>query len=162
MTYRLFPSAERGLATLRVKAFRHVHDLPLLTQNTERRGALVSRVTSDVDQVSQFLIFGGVISIVSVGQILVATVVMAIYSWQLTIVVWVCFLPLFPSLRYFQRGSPRPTAWSASRSGPCSAPSPSRSWARPWSAPTRSRSAPRTASTPPSTATGRPAPGPRA
>ncbi len=103
MTYRLFSSAERGLATLRIKAFRHVHDLPLLTQNTERRGALVSRVTSDVDQVSQFLIFGGIISIVSVGQIVVATVVMAIYSWQLTIVVWVCFLPLFLSLRFFQR-----------------------------------------------------------
>ena len=103
MTYRLFTSAERGLATLRVKAFRHVHDLPLLTQNTERRGALVSRVTSDVDQVSQFLIFGGIISIVSVGQIVIATVVMAIYSWQLTIVVWVCFLPLFASLRFFQR-----------------------------------------------------------
>ena len=103
MTYRLFRSAERGLATLRIKAFRHVHDLPLLTQSTERRGALVSRVTSDVDQVSQFLIFGGIISIVSVGQILVATVLMAVYSWQLTIVVWVCFLPLFASLRYFQQ-----------------------------------------------------------
>jgi len=103
MTYRLFRSAERGLATLRIKAFRHVHDLPLLTQSTERRGALVSRVTSDVDQVSQFLIFGGVIAIVSVGQIAVATVVMAVYSWQLTVVVWVAFLPLFLSLRYFQR-----------------------------------------------------------
>ncbi|NUR08198.1 MAG: ABC transporter ATP-binding protein [Nocardioidaceae bacterium] len=103
MTYRLFSSAETGLATLRTKAFRHVHDLPLLTQNTERRGALVSRVTSDVDQVSQFLIFGGIISIVSVGQVAIATVVMAIYSWQLTIVVWVCFLPLFLSLRFFQR-----------------------------------------------------------
>jgi ABC-type multidrug transport system fused ATPase/permease subunit len=88
---------------LRVKAFRHVHDLPLLTQNTERRGALVSRVTSDVDQVSQFLIFGGMIAVVSVGQIAVATVVMAVYSWQLTLVVWICFLPLFVSLRYFQR-----------------------------------------------------------
>ncbi|MGN6130331.1 MAG: ABC transporter ATP-binding protein [Nocardioidaceae bacterium] len=103
MTYRLFSSAERGLATLRIKAFRHVHDLPLLTQSTERRGALVSRVTSDVDQVSQFLIFGGVIAIVSIGQILVATVVMLVYSWQLTLVVWVCFLPLFMSLRFFQR-----------------------------------------------------------
>ncbi len=103
MTARLFTSAERGLATLRIKAFRHVHDLPLLTQNTERRGALVSRVTSDVDQVSQFLIFGGIIAIVSVGQIVLATVVMAYYSWQLTLVVWICFLPLFLSLRYFQR-----------------------------------------------------------
>ncbi len=103
MTSRLFTSAERGLATLRIKAFRHVHDLPLLTQNTERRGALVARVTSDVDQVSQFLIFGGIIAVVSVGQIIVATIVMAFYSWQLTIVVWLCFAPLFLSLRYFQR-----------------------------------------------------------
>ena len=103
MTSRLFATAERGLATLRVKAFRHVHELPLLTQNTERRGALVSRVTSDVDQVSQFLVFGGITGIVSVGQVLVATVIMAVYDWRLTIVVWVCFAPLFLSLRYFQR-----------------------------------------------------------
>jgi ATP-binding cassette, subfamily B, bacterial len=103
MTARLFATAERGLATLRIKAFRHVHDLPLLTQNTERRGALVSRVTSDVDQVSQFLVFGGIIGIVSVGQVIVATMIMLFYSWQLTIVVWVCFAPLFLSLRYFQR-----------------------------------------------------------
>ncbi|MCW2753986.1 MAG: transporter related protein [Marmoricola sp.] len=103
MTARLFTSAERGLATLRIKAFRHVHDLPLLTQNTERRGALVSRVTSDVDQVSQFLVFGGIIGIVSVGQVIVATLIMLVYSWQLTIVVWICFAPLFASLRYFQQ-----------------------------------------------------------
>lgn len=103
MTKRLFTSAERGLATLRIKAFRHVHDLPLLTQNTERRGVLVSRVTSDVDQVSQFLVFGGLFMIISVGQVFIATVVMVIYSWQLALVVWICFAPLFLALRYFQR-----------------------------------------------------------
>ena len=103
MTSRLFTTSERGLATLRIKAFRHVHDLPLLTQNTERRGALVSRVTSDVDQVSQFLVFGGLFFIISAGQVLIATVVMVVYSWQLAIVVWVAFAPLFLSLRYFQR-----------------------------------------------------------
>ncbi|HEY9564018.1 MAG TPA: ABC transporter ATP-binding protein [Nocardioides sp.] len=103
MTTRLFRSAESGLATLRTKAFRHVHDLPLLTQNTERRGSLVSRVTGDVDTVSQFLVFGGVMMIVSIGQIFVATALMAYYSWQLTIVVWVCFAPLLLSLRFFQQ-----------------------------------------------------------
>jgi ABC-type multidrug transport system fused ATPase/permease subunit len=103
MTSRLFAASERGLATLRTKAFRHVHDLPLLTQNTERRGALVARVTSDVDQVSQFLVFGGMIFIVSIGQMLVATVVMVVYSWQLALVVWVAFAPLFISIRWFQR-----------------------------------------------------------
>ncbi len=103
MTRRLFTTSERGLATLRIKAFRHVHDLPLLTQSTERRGALVARVTSDVDQVSQFLVFGGLIFVISIGQVLVATVVMVVYSWQLALVVWVCFAPLFLSLRFFQR-----------------------------------------------------------
>jgi ABC-type multidrug transport system fused ATPase/permease subunit len=103
MTRRLFTAAERGLATLRIKAFRHVHDLPLLTQNTESRGALVSRVTSDVDQVSQFLVFGGLLLVVSIGQVLVATIVMLVYSWQLALVVWLCFAPLFLSLKYFQR-----------------------------------------------------------
>jgi ABC-type multidrug transport system fused ATPase/permease subunit len=103
MTSRLFTASERGLATLRTKAFRHVHDLPMLTQNTERRGALVSRVTSDVDQISQFLVFGGLLFVVSIGQVLVATVVMAVYSWQLALVVWVAFAPLFLSIRWFQR-----------------------------------------------------------
>jgi ABC-type multidrug transport system fused ATPase/permease subunit len=103
MTARLFTAAERGLATLRTKAFRHVHDLPMLTQNTERRGALVSRVTSDVDQISQFVVYGGLLLIVSVGQMLIASVVMVVYSWQLAVVVWVCFVPLFLSLRFFQR-----------------------------------------------------------
>jgi len=102
MTRRLFTASERGLATLREKAFRHVHDLPLLTQSTERRGALVSRVTSDVDQISQFIVYGGLLFVVSVGQMLIATVVMAVYSWQLALVVWLCFGPLFASLRYFQ------------------------------------------------------------
>ena len=103
MTARLFTASERGLATLRIKAFRHVHDLPLLTQNTESRGALVSRVTSDVDQVSQFLVFGGIFGIISIGQVILATVVMLFYSWEMTLLVWICFLPLFISLRYFQR-----------------------------------------------------------
>ena len=102
-TVRLARNSERGLATLRIKAFRHVHDLPVLTQNTERRGALVSRVTSDVDTVSQFLQFGGFIFLVSIGQMLLATVVMFFYSWQLALVVLVAFFPLFASLRFLQR-----------------------------------------------------------
>jgi putative ABC transport system ATP-binding protein len=101
MRVRLFVASERGLAQLRVDAFRHVHDLSMLTQNSERRGVLVSRVTSDIDQVSQFLQFTGIMMVVSVGQIIVATGIMAYFSWQLTIVVWVCFLPLGISLKYF-------------------------------------------------------------
>ncbi|SDS76152.1 ABC transporter ATP-binding protein [Jiangella sp. DSM 45060] len=103
MNRRIFRASEAGLATLRTKAFRHVHDLSVLTQDTERRGSLVSRVTSDVDTISQFVQWGGLIMLASMGQLVIATIVMAVYSWQLTLLVWVCFLPLFLALRTFQR-----------------------------------------------------------
>ncbi|MGW2090933.1 ABC transporter ATP-binding protein [Promicromonospora sukumoe] len=100
---RLFRSAEAGLATLRVKAFRHVHDLSTLTQNTERRGALVSRVTNDVDTVSLFVQWGGIMLLVSVLQVLVATGLMLVYSPILTAVVWIAFIPMFLVIRFGQK-----------------------------------------------------------
>jgi ATP-binding cassette, subfamily B, bacterial len=103
MNVRLYRSTESGLAALRTKAFRHVHDLSVLTQNTERRGSLVSRVTADVDQISQFMQWGGLMIIVAFGQLVVASVLMAFYSWQLALIVWVSFLPLGFALRRFQR-----------------------------------------------------------
>lgn len=91
---RLYKAAEAGLAQLRVRAFRHVHDLSALTQDSERRGALVSRVTSDVDTISLFVQWGGMQLALSLLQITAATVAMAVYSWQLTLIVWAAFLPM--------------------------------------------------------------------
>ncbi len=101
MNVRLFRTTETALAGLRVRAFRHVHDLSVLHQQGERRGSLVSRVTSDVDQLSTFMQWGGVLGLVSLGQLVVATVVMAVYSWQLTLLVLVCFVPLAFAVRWF-------------------------------------------------------------
>ncbi|WP_372592703.1 ABC transporter ATP-binding protein [Actinotalea sp.] len=100
---RLFRSSEAGLARLRITAFRRVHDLSSLTQGTERRGSLVSRVTSDVDTISLFVQWGGIMLLVSVLQIAAATVLMAIWSWQLTLVVWASFVPLVLVLRPAQK-----------------------------------------------------------
>jgi ATP-binding cassette subfamily B protein len=103
MNVRLYKATEASLATLRVRGFRHVHDLSVLTQNSERRGALVSRVTGDVDQISTFMQWGGLMVIMAFGQLLIASVLMLVYSWQLTVLVWVCFLPLMVALPRFQR-----------------------------------------------------------
>src|SRR5918992_2508570 len=103
MNVRLYRTTEAGLASLRVRAFRHVHDLSMLTQSSERRGALVARVTSDVDQISQFMQWGGLMIIVSIGQLVVASVLMAIYSWPLALMVWLIFLPFAFALRRIQR-----------------------------------------------------------
>jgi ATP-binding cassette subfamily B protein len=100
---RIFRATEAGLASLRTRAFRHIHDLSTLTQNTERRGALVARVTTDVDTVSTFVQWGGLLLLTASGQLLVATVLMLIYSWPLALLVWACFLPLFALFRLLQR-----------------------------------------------------------
>jgi ATP-binding cassette subfamily B protein len=103
MNVRLFRASETALASLRARAFRHVHDLSMLHQQDERRGSLVSRVTGDVDEISQFLAYGGILLVVSASQVLVATVLMATYSWQLTLVVLAAFVPFGVALGRIQR-----------------------------------------------------------
>jgi len=103
MTRRLFTVSETALGALRAKTFRHIHDLSMLHQQSERRGSMVSRVTSDVDQISQFLQTGGIMLLLASGQLIVSTVVMAVYSWQLTLVVLLSFGPAVLVIRLFQK-----------------------------------------------------------
>ncbi|MEU3216716.1 ABC transporter ATP-binding protein [Streptomyces sp. NPDC006971] len=102
MNHRLYRSVEAGLATLRVRAFRRVHDLSAPALTGERRGDLVARVTADIDQFSTFLQFGGMF-LVSLCQLFVGSVVMFVYSWQLALMVWVVFVPLVLVLPGLQR-----------------------------------------------------------
>ena len=102
MNVRLYRTTETGLAALRTRAFRHVHDLSMLTQSRHQRGALVSRVTSDVDQLSQFMQWGGILLVVSVGQVVLATALMLLWSWQLGLLVLACFVPYAVVVRVFQ------------------------------------------------------------
>ncbi|WP_184847285.1 ABC transporter ATP-binding protein [Allocatelliglobosispora scoriae] len=94
MMLRLFRVSETALATVRVKVFRHIHDLSILRVESQQRGALVSRATSDVDQITTFLQWNGVVLFICVGQTLVTGAVMVAYSWQLTLVVLAVFAPV--------------------------------------------------------------------
>jgi ATP-binding cassette subfamily B protein len=102
MNYRLATVVETALSSLRVRAFRHIHDLSMLHQATQQRGSLVSRVTSDIDEISRFMQWAGLNLITSTGQLTVATVVMFVYSWQLTLVVLAVFVPFLVGARFFQ------------------------------------------------------------
>lgn len=84
---RLVRSAASGLAQLRNRTFDHLHRLSLLELQSERRGALVARVTSDIETIQQFMEWGGVGMVLGVSQVVLAIVAMAIYRWQLMIVV---------------------------------------------------------------------------
>lgn len=100
---RLATAGESALAALRVRAFRHIHRLSLATQTDERRGALVSRVTTDVETLSQFLSWGGVAWLVNTALMLSVLVVMAVYDWRLTLVTIAVLVPMAVVLQAVQR-----------------------------------------------------------
>jgi len=91
---RMVIAAEAGLATLRKRAFDNVHKLSVLTQNSEKRGRYVSRVTGDVDTMRDLMQWTGAGMMVAAFESTVVLVVMAIYSWQLAVVVVGCYVPL--------------------------------------------------------------------
>jgi ATP-binding cassette, subfamily B, bacterial len=99
---RLVRASENSLLGLRVRAFDHIHRLSMAEHNEQRRGALVARVTSDVETLAQFMEWGAVAWIVD-GFLIVATLgVMAVYDWHLTLIVIASFVPvvlLLPSLQ---------------------------------------------------------------
>lgn len=107
MYRRLIEVSEGALYDLRTQAFRHVHELSLLHQAEEQRGELVSRVTGDVDRISQFLQRGGVTLLTNGVQLVLATAVMAFYSLPLTLLVLAVFVPLVVLVR---AGLPRVAA----------------------------------------------------
>ena len=100
---RLVRAAEASLLGLRVRAFSHIHRLSIAEHVDHRRGALVARVTSDVETMAQFTEWGAVAWIVDSVLIVATLTVMAVYSWQLTLVAVGVFLPLVPVLRALQR-----------------------------------------------------------
>jgi putative ABC transport system ATP-binding protein len=99
---RLVRAGETALCTLRTRAFRHIHRLSLATQTDERRGALVARVTSDVEQLSQFLSWGGMSWLVNTAIILSVAVIMTAYDWRLALVAIVVVLPMVLVLKSVQ------------------------------------------------------------
>jgi putative ABC transport system ATP-binding protein len=69
----------------------------------EQRGALVSRVTSDVETLGQFFRWGGLAWIINSALMLSALVAMVIYDWRLALVAVATVLPLAAVLRVMQR-----------------------------------------------------------
>jgi putative ABC transport system ATP-binding protein len=103
MHIRLAVTLETALSVLRVKAFAQIHRLSPLQRAEERRGNLVSRVTSDVDEMSKFMAWAGLNLFTSTIQFVVASIVMLAYSWRLALVVFAVFTPFVWLARRFQR-----------------------------------------------------------
>ena len=96
---------ERALADLRIALFRHLQRLSLGYYERNRTGAIVSRITNDVEALDQ-LLTDGVSSLVQNGLVLVGTlVVLFLLDWRLALAT-LLVLPLMAIV----------TAWFRSRS----------------------------------------------
>jgi putative ABC transport system ATP-binding protein len=101
-TKRLGTRAEEGLFTLRIKLFDHIHRLSLADHNDEKRGALVSRVTSDIETLTMFFSWGGLSLLLDGSQMIAVASVMLAYDWRLAVVAFLVSAPLVLVLRLVQ------------------------------------------------------------
>lgn len=100
---RLGKRSEQALFDLRTRLIGHVHRLSLADHNEERRGALVARVTSDIETLAQFFQWGGLAWLLNVPLMLLVAGVMLAYDWSLAVVAFAIAAPLVIVLRFVQR-----------------------------------------------------------
>ena len=100
---RLGARSEEALYTLRVRLFEHIHRLSIADHNDERKGALVARVTSDVEALAQFFQWGALAWLLDGTLMLTIAGVMLAYDWVLAVVAFVVAAPLGLVLGKMQR-----------------------------------------------------------
>lgn len=100
---RLLATAENVLYGLRTRAFGHVHDLSIAHHSETKRGILVARVTSDIEVLAQFASWGAISWVVNLTLIVVSVLALAVYQWQLAVIVVVVLLPILPAMRIVQK-----------------------------------------------------------
>ncbi len=100
---RLGTRSEEALYHLRGRLIGHIHRLSLADHNEERRGALVARVTSDIETLAQFFQWGGMTWLLNGPLMLLVGAVMLAYDWGLALVAFALAAPLALVLRVVQR-----------------------------------------------------------
>ncbi len=100
---RLGTRSEAALYHLRARLIAHIHRVSLADHNEERRGALVARVTSDIETLGQFFQWGGLAWLLDGPLMLLVAAVMLAYDWVLAVVAFAIAAPLVLVLRVLQR-----------------------------------------------------------
>ncbi len=80
---RLAVAAANGLHDLRVRTFERLHYRSILHTQEQRRGALVARVTADIDAIQRFFDWGGVGLLVGLARVVFTLALMFLLSWKL-------------------------------------------------------------------------------
>ncbi len=100
---RLVRTSSTGLSDMRIATFDHIMSQSVLHVQSERRGNLLSRVTSDVTTLQEFMEWGGVGMIIASSQVILATGVMMFYEWRLALIALFGVVLYLLMMRWFQR-----------------------------------------------------------
>jgi len=96
---------ERFLQSLRVRVFDHLQGLSMPFYDRSKAGVLVSRMTSDVDSLSELIQMGLSMFVANGLLLVVSLVVLLSVSWQLMLVCAVALPPVILASVKFQRDS---------------------------------------------------------
>src|ERR687897_2470812 len=96
---------EDFLRRLRLRVFDHLQGLSMPFYDRSKSGVLVSRMTSDVDSLSELIQLGLAMFVSNALLLVVTIVVLTTVSWQLMLVCSVALPPVFLASRKFQRES---------------------------------------------------------
>jgi ATP-binding cassette, subfamily B, bacterial len=96
---------EDFLRNLRIRVFDHLQRLSMPFYDRSKSGVLVSRMTSDVDSLSELIQLGLAMFVSNALLLVVSIVVLTTVSWQLMLVCSVALPPVFLASRKFQRES---------------------------------------------------------
>lgn len=88
---------------LRQRIFEHLQRMPMRYFNRTKLGRIISRMTSDAEAVRQGVQDTLFVSIVNIGQMLVAAIIMAWYDWVLFLLVLLMAPALWWMNQYFRR-----------------------------------------------------------
>jgi ATP-binding cassette, subfamily B, bacterial len=100
---RLGFRSEEALYGLRVRLFEHIHRLSIADHGEEKKGALVARVTSDVETLAQFFSWGALAWLLDGTLMVMVAGVMLAYDWVLALVAFAVSAPLGFVLHRVQR-----------------------------------------------------------
>ena len=100
-------TAERLLFALRIRIFSHLQRLSVDYYDQEMAGRVMTRMTTDVDALSQLLQSGLIQALVSILSFLGVLVALFVFNWPLMLAVSVVIPPLLIATVWFRRRSDR-------------------------------------------------------
>jgi ATP-binding cassette subfamily B protein len=100
-------TSERMLFALRVKLFAHLQRLGIDYFEREMAGRVMTRMTTDIDSLSQFLQTGLVTALVNLVTLVGIAIALVFMNWQLALATAVVMPPLIVATVWFQRNSSR-------------------------------------------------------